>query len=267
MEAKHLYLPAALTAPVMYVGSLYILDRDQFHSDHPVTIKKRFIGVAASTTITVMSTYILLYQDFKTPHTVMGLYANLDTLEKCLHSFILTSSIYLGTFYMEILDGTWGFYSAFSPFEWLACLKDLVWLRNNVIAPITEELVFRGCAAVLIQHSLGKPCALFFSPLLFAISHYHHLRNDINHGSTVTQALLTRTFQATYTYLFGGYATFLTQQYGQILPTILSHALCNSMGLPRVWDLMDYPKKHRFFIVVANMAGLAGFAYGVYRMI
>ncbi|CAD5232182.1 unnamed protein product [Bursaphelenchus xylophilus] len=267
MSLKWLYVPTALSIPFIYVGSLYVLDKEhQLHSDHPSTIRKRFIRVTISTSITVATTYLVLSQEFYSPLRTMGIYVNGDTASLCGQSVLLTATVYLGTFIMDILDGSLTLRSVFALDEWIGCFKDLIWLRNNIMAPITEELAFRSCAAVLIRHSLGDNPAIFFSPLLFALSHYHHLKNDIHHGQSIANALVTRSVQALYTYLFGVYVTFLSFKYDQVLPIILSHALCNNTGLPRVTDIEYYPQRQRKWLGLAHLTGLGLFVYGICRM-
>jgi prenyl protein peptidase len=49
-------------------------------------------------------------------------------------------------------------------------------LRNLVIAPITEELVFRGCMVPLLLPHLGYGYQLsWITPLFFGVAHLHHM--------------------------------------------------------------------------------------------
>lgn len=129
-----------------------------------------------------------------------------------------------------------------------------------MVAPLFEELAFRSCSAALLRLSLGQPAALLGAPLLFSMSHFHHLRNDLRHGERWGEALLLRTFQALYTYLFGLFATFLFFRSGSVFPCMASHALCNSMGTPRLAEALNRPGwPTRLGLLGLNLAGLALF--------
>lgn len=43
------------------------------------------------------------------------------------------------------------------------------WLRNQVIAPLTEELVFRACMLPMLAPCTGLGPAVFTCPLFFGV--------------------------------------------------------------------------------------------------
>uniref|UniRef100_A0A0M3HJG4 CAAX prenyl protease 2 n=1 Tax=Ascaris lumbricoides TaxID=6252 RepID=A0A0M3HJG4_ASCLU len=90
-------------------------------------------------------------------------------------------------------------------------------------APITEELAFRACTAALVLQCVSPISAVFIAPLPFALSHLHHIFDDMKRGKTKQQAVLHRVFQMTYSYLFGAYATFLFVRTGEYLKILLNH--------------------------------------------
>ncbi|XP_012580530.1 PREDICTED: CAAX prenyl protease 2 isoform X2 [Condylura cristata] len=49
------------------------------------------------------------------------------------------------------------------------------WLRNQVIAPLTEELVFRACMLPMLAPCTGLGPAVFTCPLFFGVAHFHHI--------------------------------------------------------------------------------------------
>jgi prenyl protein peptidase len=132
-------------------------------------------------------------------------------------------------------------------------------LRNIIIAPITEEIVYRSVLApalhlalVSSQHTLrgaaissssgsaiGSAAATYspwmvvwVNPLWFGLAHMHHLIEKIHSGWPVKNALISTAVQLTYTSIFGCIATLLLLRTGSIYTSILSHCICNSVGLP-----------------------------------
>lgn len=56
-----------------------------------------------------------------------------------------------------------------APRSWARCLTDMRWLRNQVIAPLTEELVFRACMLPMLAPCTGLGPAVFTCPLFFGV--------------------------------------------------------------------------------------------------
>lgn len=60
-----------------------------------------------------------------------------------------------------------------SPFpdveSWLVCVEDAVWLRNQVGAPLTEELEFREAMLPMLLPCSGATGAVFTAPLFFCV--------------------------------------------------------------------------------------------------
>lgn len=48
-------------------------------------------------------------------------------------------------------------------------MGDAVWLRNQVVAPVTEELVFRGALLPMLVPCAGPTAAIFTAPLFFGV--------------------------------------------------------------------------------------------------
>jgi prenyl protein peptidase len=76
---------------------------------------------------------------------------------------------------------------------------------------------------------------------VFGLAHLHHFYEfRVTHSETPLFAAIARSvFQLTYTSVFGAYATFLFLRTGSLLAVIAVHALCNSMGLPRIWGFLE----------------------------
>ncbi|KAI6220663.1 Farnesylated proteins-converting enzyme 2 [Aphelenchoides fujianensis] len=258
---------SALTAigiPVAYVGSLYLFDRQEFHQNHPQTIKRRFVGVALSTSLTFGLTVYLLSREHEWPLERMGLTLSLDALWKTLKSTAVLLSLYFGTIVMELDEcGQKARWNWFKWSSWRESLSEWMWWKNIVVAPFTEELAFRGCSAVLLRDAFGTAVAMYVGPLFFSCCHYHHLLDDVRQGDTWTRAILERTVQGAYTYLFGLYATYLAFGCGNLLPAIAAHAVCNRFGLPRVFELaaFDFRSPRPFVYAAAHLIGLSCFLF------
>ena len=140
-----MYLVACVSTvaliPVCYVSSLYLFDRHQLHTDHPQTIKRRLFGVYLSTTAICTWTYFLLKQQHADPLHSMGLFVDsntaLDTLKAVAHG----SSIYLGIFVMNYLDGSLqsGFRKSYNltihlPFQVSALLRLHSWCFGGTLS-------------------------------------------------------------------------------------------------------------------------------------
>lgn len=77
--------------------------------------------------------------------------------------------------------------------------------------------------------------------MVFGVAHLHHFYEfRVTHPHIPLTAAIARSIlQFSYTYLFGIYATFIFLRTGSLLAVILVHAFCNSMGLPRLWGLVE----------------------------
>ena len=152
---------------------------------------------------------------------------------------------------------------------------DIIIWRNLLFAPITEEIVFRALMipplssvyyfnydrTPLIQKfgslkpegfALTPPRTLPFltlspwkiiltCPMFFALAHLHHCYEKIRHGERISRALTSTLIQATYTSIFGVIAALLFMRTNTILAPIVSHVICNFVGLPDVGFLAPPP--------------------------
>uniref|UniRef100_A0A914DPR1 CAAX prenyl protease 2 n=1 Tax=Acrobeloides nanus TaxID=290746 RepID=A0A914DPR1_9BILA len=176
------------------------------------------------------------------------------TISAIVFPTFLTATCYLGTWVLMLLDGSWT--EIFSLREWKISFQEWTWWRHIIVGPISEELAFRSCTAVLINYCFGWSSSLFISPLFFSLCHFHHIHNDLKEGATLSNAILQRAFQATYSYLFGVYATYLFLRTGHIFAPIFSHSLCNGLGLPNIAEIGTYQKETRIKLWISYFVGL-----------
>lgn len=53
-------------------------------------------------------------------------------------------------------------------FWWNYC-QNLLWLRNHVVAPLSEEFTFRACMLPLLLQTFSPMTAIFITPLFFGV--------------------------------------------------------------------------------------------------
>ena len=127
------------------------------------------------------------------------------------------------------------------------------------MAPITEEIVFRSLTVPALYIALvAAPKTMLhvssvaglkngieyvdvtytpwvvvcLNPLCFGLAHVHHLIEKLNSGVNPVSAILSSLVQFTYTSIFGVIATLLLMRTNSVYAAILSHIVCNSVGLP-----------------------------------
>ncbi|XP_064942589.1 CAAX prenyl protease 2 isoform X3 [Musa acuminata AAA Group] len=101
--------------------------------------------------------------------------------------------------------------------DWVcAYARDVMAWRNYVVAPFTEELVFRACMIpLLLCGGFGTSSIIFFSPVFFSLAHLNHfLELYYQQRYRFMKAFLIVGFQLGYTVIFGWYVSFLFIQTG-----------------------------------------------------
>jgi prenyl protein peptidase len=140
--------------------------------------------------------------------------------------------------------------------------KEEFWknVRNYVVAPWTEEIIFRGCMIPpLLASGMSVVTVSVVAPLFFGFAHLHHAITRLAMGERRASVVLVTTFQFLYTFLFGMYASYAFLRTGSILAVTLSHAYCNWMGLPDMSFVQLRHPMYRYRIVL-----LASFLIGVF---
>ncbi|EDP42134.1 hypothetical protein MGL_3383 [Malassezia globosa CBS 7966] len=180
----------------------------------------------------------------------------------CAQSLMLTSCLYIGTFFAKLLDHLSSQRESKSPEPrdtWLQCL------RNYIIGPCTEELVFRSCMLTSIQHlnpHVSKATLMLTPPLYFGIAHIHHAWESLKQGGFTKRAgrlaFQSSALQFTYTSVFGWYADFLFMRTGTVWAPLTAHILCNVMGLPK-FSTHRNGSPMKYIQVCAHLTGFALF--------
>lgn len=55
------------------------------------------------------------------------------------------------------------------PVFWFNNLRDLIWWRNHVVAPLSEEFTFRACMLPALLQCFQPITAVFICPLFFGV--------------------------------------------------------------------------------------------------
>nr|XP_002131463.1 CAAX prenyl protease 2-like [Ciona intestinalis] len=245
----------------MYVGSLYV--RTQFlPRDHPQTIKERFLRV---TVVSILACVVV----YMSSSSLCGVHMKGSILEWIgirwsgfIPAIILPSLLiiilFLGPMMMFILDH--GITS-------LTCYKltDIILWRNFFVAPLSEELVFRGCMMPLLVPCLGQFTSILLAPWFFGLAHFHHAYEQYKTGyHTLSAIVISTIFQASYTTVFGILSSFIFLRTGHLTSAFMSHALCNIMGFPEFELALSH--KRRNFVCFCFVLGLVIFLLSLYPL-
>ncbi|EPQ06583.1 CAAX prenyl protease 2, partial [Myotis brandtii] len=230
--------------------------------DHPAVIKRRFTSVLVVSSLSPLC--VLLWRELTGIQpgtsllTLMGFRLE-GIFPAALLPLLLTMILFLGPLMQLSMDCPRdladGLKVVLAPRSWARCLMDMRWLRNQVIAPLTEELVFRACMLPMLAPCTGLGPAVFTCPLFFGVAHFHHIFEQLRfRQSSVGSIFLSAAFQFSYTAVFGAYTAFLFIRTGHLIGPVLCHSFCNYMGFPAVCAALEHPQRRPL---------LAGYALGV----
>ncbi|KAG8437847.1 hypothetical protein GDO86_008519 [Hymenochirus boettgeri] len=260
-----------LTLACSYVGSLYVW-KSELPRDHPAVIKKRFTSVLIVSLLSPL--FLSLWKELTGVKTdapllcLMGFRIE-GIIAAIVLPLLLTMVLFLGPLVQLSLDCPWDFLDglkvAFDPRFWMLCVTDMRWLRNQVIAPLTEELVFRACMLPMLVPCTGPGPAIFTCPLFFGIAHFHHVIEQLKfRQGTVFSIFLSAVFQFSYTAVFGAYTAFIFMRTGHIIGPVLCHSFCNYIGFPAIFGAFEHPQ--RATVILFYVLGVVLFLMLIYPM-
>ncbi|KAH7885150.1 CAAX protease self-immunity-domain-containing protein [Phlebopus sp. FC_14] len=291
---------AALFA-LAYVGSIYVSrnarlsfsntrayldygyarpkERNERWRDDPNVIRARLFAVSTATilscTIVFALIRLVLGEGTGVLTALRSTIAHLGIAPTAIQPHLITPTLFLGPLYAHFLLGTLPFQKNWSFHDDVLCfLFSITGIKNYIIAPITEEIVFRAC--VLTGYHLARASMIrmiFLSPLVFGAAHIHHAWDTYNRygrsPAALKRAVVGTIFQFTYTSIFGFYCSYLFLRTGSIFPPIVAHMFCNIMGVPQPsYEIRQRPDRKlgvfhfiRSSIVIAYLAGIIGFVF------
>ncbi|KAG7484956.1 hypothetical protein MATL_G00055640 [Megalops atlanticus] len=247
-----------------YVGSLYVW-RSELPRDHPAVIKRRFTSVLIVSALSPLFVWTWReYTGLKPGPSLLALMGiRLEGfLSAAVLPLVLTMALFLGPLTQLALDSPWGLIDGiklgFDPWFWALCVGDMRWLRNQVVAPLTEELVFRACMLPMLVPCAGPTTAIFTCPLFFGVAHFHHVIELLRfRQASVWGILFSAVFQFSYTVVFGAYTAFIFIRTGHLVGPVLCHSFCNYMGFPSLGAALDHPQ--RLLILSCYLLGVVLF--------
>ncbi|KDR09270.1 CAAX prenyl protease 2 isoform X2 [Zootermopsis nevadensis] len=248
---------ACFLLSVVYVASLYIW-KSPHSRDHPSTIKKRFLSVFIMMFISPLFLYYFSQEHVLQKASLwqlLGLRMH-GLLPATVIPVFLTMVLFLGPLSMQGFSGLWKLYA--EPMYWMSNLTNLIWLRNHVVAPLSEEFTFRACMLPLLLQCYRPMTAVFVCPLFFGVAHFHHMVERMRSGLDLKRALMISCFQFSYTTLFGAYSAFLFAKTGHFVAPFAVHAFCNHMGFPDFAEILTYKDPQRMLLMSLFVLGLVG---------
>ncbi len=249
----------AFALALSYVLSLYVW-RSEHDRDHPATIKRRFVSALGMTVVSPAFAWLL-----GSPSVVSrnGIWAAVGLRRDglgaaCLIPLVLTMVLFLGPLAM-MLSSEATLYLVARPYYWRRSLSDLIWWRNHVVAPFTEEFTFRACMLPILLGRFSPRTAMVVSPLFFGVAHVHHMAERLRKGQDLTTAALISLFQMSYTTVFGIYSAFLFLRTGHLMAPVIAHGFCNFMGFPDLAEVANRPPRERLLFSVLYLIGMVVF--------
>ncbi|TBU23869.1 hypothetical protein BD311DRAFT_781383 [Dichomitus squalens] len=261
-------------------------DSDERWRNDPEVIRARLLAASLSTLGSVLVVYLLVQSITpaaeKSKNSAVAIESTLARLGITLTfaqdsdlyiilPCLVAPVLYLGPLYAAYLSETLPFQRRWSFGEdFLPTFISWIGIRNYIVGPITEEVVFRACV-LAVYHMAGasRNKMIFLSPLAFGFAHLHHAWDTYNRYGRTTSALriaaLQTLFQLAYTSLFGFHCAFLFLRTGSLLPPTVSHIFCNVMGLPQYGFHVSMLPKRRRAIQTAYLLGIAGYVYTMRR--
>ncbi|KAH9999849.1 hypothetical protein BJV77DRAFT_1165702 [Russula vinacea] len=210
--------------------------------DDPAVIKARLLSVTLST---IASLCLVGYIIDAGPSKPLGSRWNTTALHlgfslgsRNLLVYFVTPALFLGPLYGRYLSHDLPFMTRWS-FNERKNTLGWVEVRNYIVGPISEELVWRSCLVGAYRLAGASNAFLvFFTPVSFGSAHLHHVWEIYKmHGGTrqaLWRATVLALFQFTYTTLFGFHSAFLFLCTSSLLPSISAHIFCNFMGFPQL---------------------------------
>ncbi|CAI8602594.1 unnamed protein product [Vicia faba] len=282
--SKPIAVISCVALALLYVAILYaptFLLRLPPPSSYTNFMIRRFLCAVVSTTLSLFITPFILPVQTRNLTCILGVYGvRTDHMWQALViPLALTSLMYAGSLFLKTLllfdfwrqhtffdDGLSfdSFKCALAKFiDWMSAISSnvLTW-RNYVVAPLTEELVFRACMIPILLCGGFKPySAMILCPVFFSLAHLNHFMEIYTKQNyRIMQAAMVIGLQLGYTVIFGSYASFLFIRTGHLAAPIVAHIFCNFMGLPVLYSLRSG------FVSLASIMGLVGFSWLLFPM-
>jgi len=218
-----------LILAVSYVAAIYIFDKRIYDRNHPESIKQRIKSVTLICLLAPVFVYYCGSTSFTSRYDVitwLGLHTN-HIINAIFFPLLLTAILFLGPIVMRLCE------NGIDELQIsILSFNDLRWCRDYVVAPLTEEFIFRACMLPIMTSAFGLTPSIFLTPLFFGVAHVHHAVEHIKNGNALMDVVFSTVFQLSYTTLFGAYCCFIFLRTGHFIAPVLCHSFCNMMGFP-----------------------------------
>ncbi|CAG0879979.1 unnamed protein product [Cyprideis torosa] len=243
---------------VFSVSCLYIWG-NEFSRDHPIVIKRRFLSITIACVLAFALVWFLLsHLAFVEIGSLLG-FRSAGFCPAVVLPVLLTVVLSTGPLYMKHLDGSLRWSLSWDCFR--RSVVDLTWWRNIIVAPLSEEFIYRSAIVPVLKHgAFSDRTVVFLSPLMFGVAHFHHMIENLRLGMPLMNAIFLSSFQFFYTSIFGAYSTFLFLRTGHFVAPFLVHAFCNALGVPNLEVINRIPDdglRRRIWTIF--VAGLVAF--------
>ncbi|OAF66581.1 hypothetical protein A3Q56_05676 [Intoshia linei] len=196
----------------------------KFEND-PVIIKLRLKWVTLLTPC-ILFIATILYPCRKDTYDVFGLLNfNPYFIKSMFHTLFAGELCYMVLNYKESFEE---FKNAVN----LCKQRPEIYIKNLIIGPLIEEVIYRGCVFCTLLCDYSEMKAIFISSLLFGLSHLNEFIRLAIFQNFKDNLEIFYLFKVVYTTLFGFYACKIVVKTGTILPAISAHFICNYFGFP-----------------------------------
>lgn len=160
---------------LLYVSGFYLFKQPGSRND-PNVIRARIKAVTVASFISALIVWYLL--DQQDIFTVLGLIKP-KISSHIIDPLLLTAFLFLGPLSVMLFDQELPFQKYFDyQRDFIEIFTTLLGIRNYIVAPITEEFVFRACIiAILFQANYSINYLIFASPLYFGIGKERNTKN------------------------------------------------------------------------------------------
>lgn len=138
---------------------------------------------------------------------------------------------------------------------WVNSFQNILWLRNHVVAPLSEEFTFRACMLPLLLQTYRPLQAILITPVFFGIAHLHHIVERYRAGMPVKTICIMSALQVMYTSIFGMYSAYLFARTGHFVAPFVAHAFCNHMGFPDIQEVLNQPQPRKQILLALYVVG------------
>jgi prenyl protein peptidase len=130
-------------------------------------------------------------------------------------------------------------------------------------------------ALVMQQYWMGytSHTVCYYAIGWFSIAHVHHFYEKITHMKmSISSAVANTIIQMSYTSIFGVISSYLLLRTGNVASPIVSHIICNTMGLPDVsfmnskYSILSFLYSYKYLLLFIHAMGLVLFGMCLFPM-